>query len=103
MTPPSLSSEFQLPFEKGYIIPQKLNDLRGHFKKFEKGEEDDKESEDPGIHEEWRKRLKEIDPEGLERLKITFPDWYKPHGKPGKRNEYFCQAAGSQQWLDDFS
>ena len=103
MTPASLSSEFQLPFKKGCIIQQKRKDLRGHFTKMEEREESAGESEDPGLHPEWYKQLKEIDPEGYKSLKETFPEGYKKREKSENKNEYFCNAAGSKQQLLEFS
>ena len=94
MTPPSPASDFQLPFGKGYIIRQKVKDLRGNFVKMEKREEVNGEADDPGLHPEWWKRLEEIDPEGAERLKKTFPKGYKKRDDSANKKEYFCRAAG---------
>lgn len=65
----------------------------------EEKEEDEGESEDPGLHPEWNKKLKEIDPEGHESLKKTFPEGYKKREKSENKNEYFCNVAGSKQQL----
>ena len=103
MTPPSLPSDFKFPFKKGCIIHHKLKELRGYFEKMEEREERDGEAEDPGLHPEWDKRLKEIDPEGWKSLEITFPEGFKKRQDLENKKEYFCKAAGSKQWLQDLS
>ena len=102
MTPPPLSSEFKFPFKKGCIVLQKRKDLRGNVSKMEEREEEDGESEDPGLHPEWQERLKEIDPEGYDMLKETFPNGYKKLEESEDKSK--CRkAAEAKLWLQDIS
>ena len=102
MTPPPLSSEFQFPFKKGCIIRENPKGLRGNLSKLEERDEEDGESDDPGLHPEWQTKLKEIDPEGYESLKETFPKWYAKLKESESTTE--CRkAAWSRQWLHEIS
>ena len=101
MTPPSLSSEFQLPFKEDLIVHHKLKDLRTQLKKMEPREEEEGESADPALHPEWDERLQRIDPEGYERLKETYPEGVKKAKKPAGTNESAHKAVGSKLWLQD--
>ena len=69
MTPLSLSSDFQLPFEDGWLIPLEGKGRPKYLMNLEDGEKGPKESEDPEKHPEWDERLQKIDPEGYERQK----------------------------------
>ena len=69
----------------------------------EEREEGEGESEDPGLHPEWYKKLKDIDPEGYENLKKAFPEGYKKRETSENKNGYFCNVAGSKQQLLEFS
>lgn len=67
MTPPPLSSELQLPFEKGYITKLESG-VRRNLTNFEEEDVGNGETEDPGLHPEWSERRDEIDPGWKERI-----------------------------------
>ena len=71
MTPPVLSSEFQLPFPDNWLVEQDPKELNRNLARFEKGSDADEETEDPGRHPEWFSQLKMIDPEQYEKLHKT--------------------------------
>ena len=77
MTPPSLSSDFQFPFEGKPFIKTLTKDPGERLIEFGEGEDPDEESEDPGKHPEWLKRLKQVDPEGFERFKVNDPEGFQ--------------------------
>ena len=70
MTLGSLSSDFQFPFKDDWLIRLRGKDRLEYLTPMEEGEKGPRDSEDPALHWEWDERLKAIDPEGYERLKI---------------------------------
>ena len=73
VTPPSLSLEFQLPFERSFLSTLTNKEGSGLRGMQPDEEDEDKESEDPAKDPEYKERLAEIDPEQMERYERGRP------------------------------